>query len=91
MPSLFTLNKTSRLVRIIDEEWARHHYEENQKKFRESEVIREGDFIEENYESPEEDVFDFIEQQSTFCPSLSAEELERRVSCVPFADAVVYL
>jgi hypothetical protein len=29
LPSLFTLNKTSRLSQIIDDEWARHHFEEN--------------------------------------------------------------
>ena len=60
LPSLFTLNKTSRLAQILDEEWARHHYEENQKKFRESEIFS-GDCEEDEYVSPEEDVIDFID------------------------------
>jgi hypothetical protein len=55
------LNKTSHLAQIINEEWARHHYEENQKKFRESEIFS-GDCEDEDYVSPEEDVLDFIDQ-----------------------------
>jgi len=31
LPSFFTLNKTSHLARVIDDEWARHHYDENQR------------------------------------------------------------
>jgi hypothetical protein len=53
------LNKTSHLARVIDDEWARHHYDENQKKFRESEIFS-GDCNEE-YVSQEEDVIDFID------------------------------
>lgn len=89
LPSFFTLNKTSHLARVIDDEWARHHYDENQKKFRESEIFS-GDCNEE-YVSQEEDVIDFIDSQSTFCPSLPSEELQSRLGKEPFADAIVYL
>lgn len=92
MPSLFTLNKTSHLSQIIGDEWARHHYEENQKKFRESEVYSQ-DMEEDpdDYVVPDEDIVDFIDQQTTFFASLPPDELQRRLNKEPFADAIVYL
>ena len=73
LTSFFTLNKTSKLCKIIEDEWAHHHFEENQAKFRESEVFS-NDGIEDETEMIDE-VLDFIEQQSTFYPSIPDEEL----------------